>query len=62
VRALALAELGFSITSEVTERATRRVFSAQYKLKILAEYERREGIAPARSGPIRLCRRTGGCQ
>jgi transposase len=27
---------------EVTERATRRVFSAQYKLRILAEYERRD--------------------
>jgi hypothetical protein len=26
---------------EVIERATRRVFSAQYKLRILAEYERR---------------------
>ena len=28
---------------EVTERATRRVFSAQYKLRILAEYESRDG-------------------
>ena len=27
---------------EVPERAMRRVFSAQYKLKILAEYERRD--------------------
>jgi transposase-like protein len=27
---------------EVSERATRRVFSAQYKLRILAEYERRD--------------------
>src|SRR6266571_5468267 len=27
---------------EVPERAARRVFSAQYKLKILAEYERRD--------------------
>src|SRR4030081_3583845 len=27
---------------EVPERATRRVFSAQYKLRILAEYERRD--------------------
>jgi len=27
---------------EVTERATRRVFSAQYKLRVLAEYERRD--------------------
>src|SRR5437868_14205906 len=27
---------------EVAERAKRRVFSAQYKLRILAEYERRD--------------------
>ena len=27
---------------EVPERASRRVFSAQYKLRILAEYERRD--------------------
>ena len=39
---------------EVTERATRRVFSAQYKLKILAEYERRE-----RNGKSALLRREG---
>jgi len=29
---------------EVPERARRRVFSAQYKLKILAEYERRSPV------------------
>ena len=29
---------------EVPERAKRRVFSAQYKLKILAEYERRSPV------------------
>src|SRR5438105_13147901 len=39
---------------EVTERATRRVFSAQYKLKILAEYERRD-----REGKSALLRREG---
>jgi transposase-like protein len=39
---------------EVTERATRRVFSAQYKLKILAEYERRD-----RDGKSALLRREG---
>jgi transposase len=39
---------------EVTERATRRVFSAQYKLKILAEYERRD-----RDGRSALLRREG---
>src|ERR671933_624630 len=39
---------------EVTERATRRVFSAQYKLKILAEYERRD-----RNGRSALLRREG---
>ena len=37
---------------EVSERATRRVFSAQYKLKILAEYERRD-----RDGKSALLRR-----
>jgi hypothetical protein len=41
---------------EVPERASRRTYSAQYKLRILAEYERRDvesylGVAaPARSG------------
>lgn len=39
---------------EVTERATRRVFSAHYKLKILAEYERRD-----RDGRSALLRREG---
>src|SRR6266700_5153343 len=39
---------------EVTERATRRVFSAQYKLRILAEYERRD-----RDGRSALLRREG---
>ena len=39
---------------EVPERATRRVFSAQYKLKILAEYERRD-----RDGRSALLRREG---
>src|ERR671939_1823921 len=39
---------------EVTERARRRVFSAQYKLKILAEYERRD-----RDGRSALLRREG---
>jgi transposase len=39
---------------EVTERATRRVFSAQYKLRILAEYERCE-----REGKSALLRREG---
>jgi hypothetical protein len=29
---------------EVPQRARRRVFSAQYKLKILAEYERRSPV------------------
>jgi transposase len=37
---------------EVTERATRRVFSAQYELRILAEYERRD-----RNGKSALLRR-----
>lgn len=39
---------------EVPERATRRVFSAQYKLRILAEYERRD-----RNGRSALLRREG---
>ena len=39
---------------EVTERATRRVFSAQYKLKILSEYERRD-----RDSKSALLRREG---
>jgi transposase len=39
---------------EVSERATRRVFSAQYKLRILAEYERRD-----REGKSVLLRREG---
>jgi transposase len=39
---------------EVTERATRRVFSGQYKLKILAEYERRD-----RDAKSALLRREG---
>jgi transposase len=39
---------------EVAERATRRVFSAQYKLRILAEYERRD-----REGRSALLRREG---
>jgi transposase len=39
---------------EVRERATRRVFSAQYKLRILAEYERRD-----RNGRSALLRREG---
>src|ERR1700716_219574 len=39
---------------EVTERATRRVVSAQYKLRILAEYERRDG-----GGKSALLRRVG---
>jgi transposase len=36
---------------EVRERATRRVFSAQYKLKVLAEYERRD--RDGKSAPLR---------
>jgi len=40
---------------EVTERATRRVFSAQYKLKILAEYERRDVTAKGPSCAARGC-------
>src|SRR6266567_2943468 len=39
---------------EVPERATRRVFPAQYKLRILAEYERRD-----RDGRSALLRREG---
>jgi transposase len=39
---------------EVAERARRRVFSAQYKLRILAEYERRD-----RDGRSALLRREG---
>ena len=39
---------------EVPERATRRVFSAQYKQKILAEYERRDRV-----GKSALLRREG---
>ena len=39
---------------EVSERARRRVFSAQYKLRILAEYERRD-----RDGKSSLLRREG---
>ena len=38
---------------EVPERATRRVFSAQYKLKILAEYERRDRDGRKRAPPTR---------
>ena len=39
---------------EVPERARRRVFSPQYKLRILAEYERRD-----RDGRSALLRREG---
>src|SRR3954471_10178796 len=39
---------------EVPERARRRVFSAHYKLRILAEYERRD-----RDGRSALLRREG---
>jgi transposase len=39
---------------EIPERATRRVFSAQYKLRILADYERRD-----RDGRGALLRREG---
>jgi len=39
---------------EVPERARRRVFTAQYKLRILAEYERRD-----RDGRSALLRREG---
>src|SRR6059058_3843388 len=39
---------------EVPERATRRTYTAQYKLRILAEYERRD-----RDGRGALLRREG---
>src|SRR5919201_3548827 len=39
---------------EVPERATRRTYSAQYKMRILAEYERRD-----RDGKGALLRREG---
>jgi transposase-like protein len=39
---------------EVPERASRRIYSAQYKLRILAEYERRD-----RDGKGALLRREG---
>ena len=42
------------IEPEVPERAKRRVFSAHYKLRILAEYERRD-----REGRSALLRREG---
>jgi transposase-like protein len=42
------------VESEVAERATRRVFSRVYKLRILAEYERTD-----RSGKGALLRREG---
>jgi len=38
---------------EIPERATRRVFSAQYKLRILAEYERPRSRRSRRSPPTR---------
>ena len=40
--------------AEVPERATRRTYTAQYKLRILAEYERRD-----RDGRGALLRREG---
>src|SRR2546421_1739972 len=43
-----------SVEPEVSERATRRVFSPQYKLRILEEYERRD-----RDGRSALLRREG---
>jgi transposase len=43
-----------SAEPEVSERATRRVLSAQYKLKILAEYDGRD-----RGGKSALLRREG---
>ncbi len=43
-----------SVEPEVSERATRRVFSPQYKLRILEEYERRD-----RNGRGALLRREG---
>src|SRR5579859_4317303 len=42
------------VESEVSERATRRVFARAYKLRILAEYERTD-----RSGKGALLRREG---
>jgi transposase len=42
------------VEPEVSERATRRVFSPQYKLRILEEYERRD-----RNGRGALLRREG---
>lgn len=42
------------VEPEAPERARRRVFSAQYKLRILAEYERRD-----RDGRSALLRREG---
>jgi transposase len=42
------------VEPEVLERASRRVFSAQYKMRILAEYERRD-----RDGRSALLRREG---
>src|SRR6266568_3226150 len=42
------------VEPEVSERATRRVFSPQYKLRILVEYERRD-----RDGRGALLRREG---
>jgi hypothetical protein len=44
---------------EVPERATRRVFSAQYKLRILAEYERRD--RNGRLGQRRVLGRAHSC-
>ena len=41
---------------EVPERAKRRVFSAQYKLRILAEYERRDRDGHEIQGSLRLWR------
>src|SRR5438067_2256942 len=43
-----------AVEPEVSERATRRVFSPQYKLRILEEYERRD-----RNGRGALLRREG---
>src|SRR5437764_14033598 len=43
-----------SVEPEVSERATRRVFSPHYKLRILEEYERRD-----RNGRGALLRREG---
>ena len=45
---------------EVPERASRRIYSAQYKLRILAEYERRDRDGKGAGGrSLRSCRR--GC-